>query len=83
MIFLFAIVFLFFSKWKKHFGKAMAKEGIDTQLGNLKSHNFDHIVNKLFHNAGLKLKKISKTLNQGKERKRDGYTHWQAEHLRQ
>ncbi len=69
--------------WKKHFQNAMKKAGIETRARNLKPHSFRHTLNTLLRDAGQDPAKIRATLGWRQERTQDGYTHWQAEHLRQ
>lgn len=80
--------------WKKHFQVAMIAAGIfheekkekKTILINerrITPHSFRHTLNTLLRDAGQDPAKIRAALGWAGERVQDGYTHWDAEHLRE
>ncbi len=69
--------------WKKHFAAAMMNAHIDVAARGLRPHSFRHTVNTMLLDSGMDPAKVRAMLGWSNLKVQDGYTHWEAEHLRQ
>jgi len=69
--------------WTGRFTKAMKISKIDAKKRNLTGHSFRHSLNTLLRAKGYSDEKIRAALGWTNPRTQAGYTHWQAEHLRE
>ena len=68
--------------WRKRFGAALGRAGIDREARRLTPHSFRHTINTIVRNSGHDPAKIRAVLGWMDEAVQDNYTHWNLDHLR-